>query len=295
MKTMTPMFQRLAMAMCCVLPVLSVTAQTRVVSGLNFKYQDGADRSDFRLSTAEDLDFALYYYDSSTALFDSDGPNILAEYGIDDADATTIVNMTGGVTPCIRYWASEDTRFYLGSVFDRGRQEFRGQGQDTLELGPFALREVVHVERLNRMAFRLGMDKILKRYYFRAFNLEAYWGGALQFGRTKSVNRYEKDYQNGDFDYETVKSNFVNYGIDGYIGLTLRGNKTSLGLEILMLGLERKSNMGITTTEFNYRFGETLDSGVVVTAGNENYESASATSSGTTMYQGVRLVAAIHL
>ena len=59
MKTMTPLFQRLAMAASCVLPVLSFSAQTQVVSGLNFNYQDDTDRSGFRLSTSGDLDFAL--------------------------------------------------------------------------------------------------------------------------------------------------------------------------------------------------------------------------------------------
>lgn len=287
-------------AFCLVFLSSQTCAQTNEVSGLHFLYQDDSDRSGLRLSSSGDLDFVLYYSDASTALFDAEGPeDILSQYGIDEGEATTLVNITGGVTPSIRKWYNNKTRLYLGSVFDRGRQELRAEVEVDPQTGEplegFAYDKVVHVSKRNRAALRFGLDRVLKRYYFRTFNLEAHCGAALQFGRTKNTVRRDLDYENGDFDYVTRRSTDLNYGVDGYFGLTMRGDMISFGVEVMMVGYQRKSNMGIEEVTFDYNVNGNAEDGTVLITGDSAFESASTASARSSMYQGVRLVAAFHL
>jgi len=286
-------FSALFVAVALLTVDTTMQGQVEVVLGNNIDILDSTSRDGFRSSSAGDVAIILNSTANSDYFFEGLGSPIL------NHEESTIDNWVDQIAPAFRYYLDSRQSVTAGILLSRQNQNVAGE----IDGSGSNLSNIEHTFKSRSLSLRVGYERWNNPLYFRKFNLETYFGASLRLGRLATKEEQNYDYTNGDFDYTKITTPSRVVGGELYTGLAMRFDAFSFGVEWLGIGFERQSGFGISELSYAYDLNGNSDEGNYMTASNElpfefatyQYAELSATSSKTSMYRGIRVLAILHV
>lgn len=247
-------------------------------------YLSDGELPNYRVRKKGDKALSLYYF----VPFDWSAVN--AEI---ISDSNTIIDnkhrVTENLIPNFKYYLSDQSNLVFGVYFKRTNVKYLGVIDQNIAPGPISNEKEQFIQ--TGVYGRVGYDYHLAQPSFRNFDIDFYGGGALSFGLAPTKEIIDTDYENGDYDYQTITSNTIGLGLDVYGGLNFQFDNFSAGLELIALGFNSNRGVGKARVKSETSFGGTTSDNEYYTYDQnpgQKYSKLDLSRRLTSMYRGVR-------
>jgi hypothetical protein len=222
------------------------------------------------------------------ALIPVDMPKIL---NAGDTTSNELDNrLTEYLFPNYRVYKTNNITHTYGVVFAQITQRYSGDVDTSSGTGLASLKEV---GRKRIVALRFARNRNFSAYRLKRFDISPFWGFSTSLGYSPIQRTKNSEWSNGDYLNSTVKSNYITFGGDMYLGANVMFERFSLGLELIMLGADFQRGAGVEKVTLEQKFGNTEINREYFTSNNwetdKEFTKLKVSDNQISMYKGIRL------
>jgi hypothetical protein len=220
--------------------------------------------------------------------------------GILDASDTTSNKLDNRLTetvfPNFRLYTAKNNCVTFGLVYAKTAHKYSGE---TLSLDDMPTSKIYEYGKKSKIAARIANDRHFKPFRLRALDIDPYVGTSISFGYSPVVREENTEWSNGDFTRLRTKSNYLTFGLDGYVGVNFMFERFSFGAELMAIGADFQKGAGKEKVIREQQLGNESSSQEYYTSSswntNQSFSNLKISDNQVSMYKGVRFVFAFYL
>ncbi len=220
--------------------------------------------------------------------------------GILDASDTTDNKLDNRlpetVFPNLRFYTAKNNCVTIGLVYAKTTHRYSGE---TVSIDSMPTANLYEYGRKAKLALRIANDRHFKPFRLRALDIDPYIGASFSMGYSPVVREDNKEWSNGDYTRLRTKSNYMTFGLDGYVGVNLMFERFSFGAELMAIGADFQKGAGKEKVISEQQFNNQSTTQEYFTSSkwntNEQFTKLKISDNQVSMYKGVRFVFAFYL